>query len=163
MCNFSRKERDAIKELAEYRVEAQKEVVERMERLVEAGTERLKDLVVEKVTLKQNEILGRKDVHEADNALKVAIRAEATLSRQLQQAGLEPTSLRSNAADGEIIVAEIPEQFLDRVKLGMTCRVTFFALPGREPFVGTVSSISPMINKDKAHGQRAVHRQGQEG
>ena len=31
----------------------------------------------------------------------------------------------------------------------MTCKVTFFAMPGGKPFVGKVSSISPMINKDK--------------
>ena len=146
---FQKTLRDAIKELALYRVEAQKEVVTRMEKLVDAGTERVKDLVVEKVTLKQFEIQGRKEIHEAETAVKLAIRAEATLARQLQQAGLEPTALRSNAAEGEIVVAEIPEQFLERVKLGMTCKVTFFAMPGREPFVGKVSSISPMINKDK--------------
>jgi membrane fusion protein, heavy metal efflux system len=146
---FQEVQRDAIKELALYRVEAQKEVVERMEKLVDAGTERLKDLIAERVNLKQFDVQGRKEIHEAETAVKLAIRTEATLSRQLQQAGLEPTALRSNAAEGEIIVAEIPEQFFERVKLGMTCKVTFFALPGREPFVGKVSSLSPMINKDK--------------
>jgi len=146
---FQKIQRDAIKELALYRVVAQKEVVERMEKLVDAGTERVKDLVVEKVNLKQFDIQGRKEIHEAETAVKLAIRAEATLARQLQQAGLEPTALRSNAAEGELVVADIPEHILDRVKLGMTCKVTFFALPGREPFVGKVSSISPMINKDK--------------
>jgi cobalt-zinc-cadmium efflux system membrane fusion protein len=146
---FQKTQRDAIKELADYRVEAQKEVVVRMEKLVEAGTERLKDLVAERVNLKQFDIQGRKEIHEAETAVKLAIRAEATLARQLQQAGLEPTALRSHAVEGEIVVAEIPEHFLERVRLGMTCKVTFFALPGREPFVGKVSSISPMINKDK--------------
>ena len=139
----------AITELALYRVEAQKEVVERMEKLVEAGTERLKDLIAERVNLKQFDIQGRKEIHEAETAVKLAIRAEATLTQQLQQAGLDPTALRSNAAAGEIVVADIPEQVFARVKLGMTCKVTFFALPGREPFIGKVSSISPMINKDK--------------
>jgi cobalt-zinc-cadmium efflux system membrane fusion protein len=146
---FQKTQRDAIKELALYRVDAQKEVVERMEKLVDAGTERIKDLVAEKVNLKQFDVQGRKEIHEAETAVKVAIRTEATLARQLQQAGLEPTALRSHAAEGELVVAEIPEQFLERVKLGMTCKVTFFALPGRQPFVGKVSSISPMINKDK--------------
>ncbi len=146
---FQKKERDKIKELADYQVEAQKEVVERMEKLVNAGTEREKDLIVERVSLKQFEIQRDKAIYEADTAVKLAIRTEATLARQLQQAGLEPTALRSNAAEGEIVVADIPEQFLERVHLGMTCKVTFFAMPGREPFVGKVSSISPMINKDK--------------
>ena len=47
--------------------------------------------VAERVNLKQFEIQGRKDIHEAENALKQARKAEATLARQLQQAGLEPT------------------------------------------------------------------------
>ena len=77
---FQMKQRDAIKELADYQVEAQKEVVERMEKLVGAGTERVKDLIVERVNLKQFEIQGRKSIYEADTAVKVAIRTEAALT-----------------------------------------------------------------------------------
>src|SRR5262249_4133760 len=73
---------------------------------------------------------------------------EATLARQLQQAGLEPTMLRSAAAEGEIVVAEVPERVIGRVKIGMACEVRFFAIPNRL-FMGKVSSISPVISKDK--------------
>src|SRR5262249_15121192 len=85
---------------------------------------------------------------EAETAVKLARRAEATLARQLQQAGLEPTMLRSAAAEGDIVVAEVPERAAGRVKLGMTCEVRFFALPGRT-FTGKASSIAPVISKDK--------------
>ena len=83
-----------------------------------------------------------------ETAVKLARRTEATLARQLQQAGLEPTMLRSAAAEGDIVVAEVPERLMDRVKLGMTCEVRFYATANRV-FTGKVSGISPVISKDK--------------
>jgi hypothetical protein len=145
---FQKNQLVAVRDLANYRVEAQKEVVERMEKLEKAGTERLKDVVAERVNLRQFEIQGKKDIHEAENAVKVAQKTEAALARQLQQAGLEPTALRSAAAEGEIVVAEVPERAVGLVRLGMTCEVRFFALPNRV-FTGKVSSVSPVIVKDK--------------
>jgi hypothetical protein len=145
---FQKKQLDAVRELSDYRVEAQKEVVQRMEKLMAAGTERLKDVIAERVTLKQNEIQGKKDIHEAENNVKVAQKTETALARQLQQAGLEPTLLRSAAAEGDIVVAEVPERVVSRVRTGMTCEVRFYALPNRV-FTGKVSSISPVISKDK--------------
>jgi membrane fusion protein, heavy metal efflux system len=139
---------ESIRALAEYRVKAQTDVVARMKKLVVAGTDTPKDLAVEEVNLRTFEIQGKREVHEGENALKVAQKAEATLSRQLQQAGLEPTMLRSAAADGEIVVAEVPERAIGRVKPGMTCEVRFFALPD-QVFTGKVSSISPVVSKEK--------------
>src|SRR5262249_52159793 len=117
-----------IRKLAEFRVEAQKEVVDRMEKLVKVGDQTEKALVAERVTLKTNEIQGKREIHEGENALRVAQKTEATLSRQLQQAGLDPTMLRSAAAEGEIVVAEVPERAVGLVRLGMTSEVRFFAL-----------------------------------
>src|SRR5262249_21971259 len=51
-------------------------------------------------------------------------------------------------AEGNIMVAEVPERALGRVRLGMTCEVRFYALPDRV-FTGKVSGISPVISKDK--------------
>jgi hypothetical protein len=145
---FQETQLKAVRDLNESRIDAQKEVVARMEKLVAAGTETQKDLVAERTNLIQFEIQGRKDVHEQENAVKLAHRTEATLSRQLQQAGLEPTMLRSVAAEGDIVVAEVPERLVDRVKLGMKCEVRFYAWPNRV-FTGKVSGISPLISKDK--------------
>jgi hypothetical protein len=137
-----------VRELAEFRVTAQKKVVDQMASLVTIGSERQKDLFTEQVSLKQFEIQGPKEIHEAENALNVARRTEATLARQLQQAGLEPTMLRSAAAEGDIVVADVPERDVGRVRVGMMCEVRFFALPSRT-FSGRVSSLSPVISKDR--------------
>ena len=145
---FQETQLKAIRELNESKVDAQKKVVARMEKLVAAGTDTEKDLAVERTNLIQFQIQGRKDVHDQEQLVYLARRTEATLARQLQQAGLDPTMLRSAAAEGEIVVAEVPERAVERVKLGMTCQVRFFALPDRV-FTGKVSSISPVISKDK--------------
>jgi hypothetical protein len=145
---FQKTQLQSVRQLADYRVEAQKEVVDRMVKLKAAGTETEKSLIAEQVTLKQFEIQGKKEIHEAENAVKVAEKTEAALSRQLQQAGLEPTMLRSAAAEGEIVVAEVPERAIARVKLGMTSEVRFYALPNRV-FTGKISAISPVVSKDK--------------
>ena len=145
---FQETQLKAIRDLSESRIAAQKEVVARMEKLVAAGTDTQKDLVAERTNLIQFQIQGRKDIQEGENNLILARRTEATLSRQLQQAGLEPTMLRSAAAEGDIVVAQVPERLMDRVKLDMTCEVRFYALPNRV-FTGKVSGISPVVSADK--------------
>jgi multidrug efflux pump subunit AcrA (membrane-fusion protein) len=137
-----------VREMTDKAIDAQKKVVARMEKLVAAGTDPEKDLAKERTDLIKAEVEGRKQIHEAEKDLKLAQRTEATLARQLQQAGLEPTLLRSAAAEGDIVVAEVPERVMGRVKLGMTCEVRFFALPDRV-FTGKVSSIAPVISKEK--------------
>jgi hypothetical protein len=145
---FQETQLKAIRELNEAKVEAQKKLVARMERLVKAGTDTEKDLVAEKTNLIQFEIQGRKDVHDQEQAVFVAKRSEATLARQLQQAGLDPAMLSSGAAEGDIVVAEVPERVVERVRIGMLCAVRFVALPDRV-FSGKVTSMAPVIMKDK--------------
>jgi len=145
---FQETQLKAIRELSEYRVEAQKKVVAQMDDLVKAGTNTQKELFAEQVNLKNFEIQGKKDIHEAENAVNLAKRTEATLARQLQQAGLEPTMLRSAAAEGDIVVADVPERMVGRVKLDMACDVRFFAMSERV-FTAKVSGIAPVISKDK--------------
>jgi hypothetical protein len=145
---FQENQLRAIRDLNDSRVAAQQKVVDRMEKLVAAGTDTQKDLAVERTNLLLSRIQGRKEVHEAETAVRLARRTEATLARQLQQAGLEPTMLRSAAAEGRVVVAEVPEQVTRRVRLGMTCAVRFYALPKRE-FTGKVSGIAPVISKDR--------------
>jgi hypothetical protein len=138
----------AIEDLNVSRVDAQKKVVARMEKLYAIGTDTEKDLAVERTNLLLAEIQGRKEIHEAETAVRVSRRAEAALARQLQQAGLEPRMLRSAAAEGEVVVAEVPERAVSRVRLDMKCDVRFYALPDHI-YTGRVSAISPVISKDK--------------
>jgi hypothetical protein len=145
---FQETQLKAIRELNEEKIAAQQKVVDRMKKLVAAGTDSLKDLAVEETALAQARIQARKDIHDQEQAVYLANRTQATLARQLQQAGLEPTMLRSAAVEGDIVVAEVPERAMSRVQVGMTCSVRFFALPSRV-FTGKVSSISPIVSKEK--------------
>ncbi|MFN4259714.1 MAG: efflux RND transporter periplasmic adaptor subunit [Gemmataceae bacterium] len=154
---FQEEQLVSVRELAKARVEAQRKVVLQMEKLVAAGTDSLKDLVAERNALVEYQIEGHREVREAETALKLARRTEASLARQLQQAGLEPNILRAKLLEGndwDIVVAEVPESRAAKVRLGMACEVRFFAQP-TQTFAGKVSAISPVISSEK----RVLHVQ----
>ncbi|MCS7270136.1 MAG: efflux RND transporter periplasmic adaptor subunit [Gemmataceae bacterium] len=134
--------------LAAARLEAQKQVVARLEKLVSAGTDTLKDLATEKANLLQVDLQGRKEVHEAETAVRLARRTEATLARQLQQLGLDPDLLRTATSDIDIVQADVPEGWLHRVRIGQGCRAVFFGIP-QETFTGRVNSIAPVLSRER--------------
>jgi multidrug efflux pump subunit AcrA (membrane-fusion protein) len=147
---FQKNQLTLITELNDKRIERQKLVVKRKRELLTIGTETIENLALEETNLIAFEIQRRKEIHEQATAVNLAERTAATLARQLQQNGLEPTMLRSAASEGEIVVAEVPETMIRHVKVGMHCKVEFFALPDHKPaFSGKVSSISPAISKEK--------------
>ncbi|MCS6850982.1 MAG: efflux RND transporter periplasmic adaptor subunit [Gemmataceae bacterium] len=134
--------------LAKARLEAQLEVVKRLEKLVEAGTETLKDLTAERANLIQMEITGRQEVHQAETALRVARREEAVQARRLQQAGLSIELLRSVTSDVDIVMADVPEGRLNLVHVGQGCMARFLGLP-KERFYGRVESIAPVLSAER--------------
>jgi membrane fusion protein, heavy metal efflux system len=137
-----------VKKLDEAKVKAGTTAVERLKKLVAAGTDSQKDLDAAQADLLQTQIQGRKDIHEAETAVRIAQRNEAALSRQLQQAGLEPDLLKSATSDIDIVMADVPEGFQGRVKLGQSCEARFFGIPN-QIFPGKVNGISPVISKDR--------------
>jgi len=137
-----------VKELAEERLKSQTEVVDRLRKLVAAGTDSIKDLRTEETNLRQFRITGAKEVHEAETAVKVAHRNEAALARQLQQSGLETELLRKATKDDDLVVADVPEAKLSRVHVGQSCTARFFGL-GNDLFEGKVYSLSPVLSKER--------------
>jgi hypothetical protein len=137
-----------IKQLADTRLVAQQKLAQRLQKLVEAGTDPQKDLAAAEAELIQCQIQGRKEVHEAETTLRLARRMEASLARQLQQAGLEAELLRSMAADVDIVMADVPEGLVARVKLGVGCEARFFGFPQRL-FSGKVLAIAPVLSKER--------------
>lgn len=145
---FNETQLTQVQQLAETRVDAQRKLVERMTKLVKAGTDTEKDLAAAEAELIQAQIHGRKDVHEADSALRIARRNETALARQLQQAGLEPDLFAAAASDLDIVVADVPEALMSRVKVGQGCEARFYGLP-EQKFIGRVRSISPVLSKER--------------
>lgn len=137
-----------IRELADTRLDAQRKVVERLRKLVDAGTDTPKDLAAEQTNLLQYQIQGQKEVHEAETAVRLARRSEAALARQLQQAGLEPDLLLKITSDLDVVMADVPEAFLTRVRVDQGCAARFFGLPN-DVFTGKVNSIAPVISKER--------------
>lgn len=139
---------EQAKQLAAARLIAQQELVRRLEKLVEAGTESLRELTAERANLIQVEITGRQEVHQAETALRMARREEAVQARRLQQAGLSIELLRSVTSDVDIVMADVPEGRLSQVRIGQGCVARFFGLP-RERFPGRVQSIAPVLSPER--------------
>jgi hypothetical protein len=137
-----------VKQLADSRTKAQQELVDRMKKLVEIGTDTQKDLAAAEADLIQFQIQGRKDVHEAETAVRMAKRAEAASARQLQQAGLEPELLQSTTSDLDIVMADVPEGLMSRVKIGQGCEARFFGFPD-SLFRGRVRATAPVLSQER--------------
>ena len=74
-------------------MKAKQEVSDRLEKLVKAGTDPVKDLAAAKADYIQATIQSQKDEHEAQTNVNNAKRTLATLERQLFQAGIDPELL----------------------------------------------------------------------
>jgi hypothetical protein len=146
--DFTESQLAKTRKLASTRVTRQTEVVDRLRKLVAAGTDAPKDLAAEETNLMLAEIQGDKDVHEAETAVKVAKRNRAALERQLFQAGADPYLLGRAPEGTAIIVADVPEAKLGLVREGQGCQAWFFGFPGLG-FPGRVSSLAPTISKER--------------
>lgn len=139
---------EQVRQLAAARVAAQRELVKRLEKLVEAGTDTLRELAAERANLIQAELTGRQEVHQAETALRVARREEVVQARRLQQAGLSPDLLRSVTSDVDLVMADVPEGRINQVRVGQGCVARFFGLP-KERFRGRVQSIAPVLSAER--------------
>ena len=137
-----------VRDLVDARLVGQQKVVARLKNLVESGTESLKDLVTEETNLLQYRLTGKKEVYEAESAIRIARRAEAVTARQLQQFGLEPELLRSATSDIDVVMADVPEGRLTQVKIGQGCVCEFFGVP-QQSFSGKLTSIAPVLSKER--------------
>ncbi len=146
--DFAERQLTKIRELDTARITAQTKVVERLRKLVAAGTDSVKDLATEEATLLQTQIQGQKEIYEAENAVKVAARTRAALARQLQQAGADPDLLGRLPDGAAVAVANVPEAKIDRVRVGQACTARFYGFP-EEVFSGRVSSLAPTLSRER--------------
>jgi hypothetical protein len=145
---LTQKQLTEIRELTTDRIATQKKLVERLRKLVDAGTDAPKDLDAEEGKLREATIQGRKDILEAETAVRVAARNRAGLERQLSQAGADPHLLGRAPEGTAVIVADVPEVKVGLVRDGQECRARFYAFPGYV-FTGKVSSLAPTISKER--------------
>ncbi|WP_394840043.1 efflux RND transporter periplasmic adaptor subunit [Pendulispora rubella] len=145
---FAGKQLDTTRRLDGAKVDAQTKVVDRLSKLVQAGSDSPKDLAVEETNLIQTRLEGQKGVHEAETALRTAERGRAALARQLEQAGLDPELLGTVANGSAVLVAEVPESKAERAREGQTATASFYGVPGVS-FTGKVRRISPTVSKEQ--------------
>ena len=145
---FNEKQLQTIRELSAATLNAKKEVADRLEKLVKAGTDPEKDLAAAKADYLQAKIQAQKDEHEADTNFKNAKRTLGTLERQLYQAGIDPELLAKATESTAIVVAEVPEARVSLAQPGQACEAHFYAFPD-VTFTGNVGSLAPTISKDR--------------
>ena len=136
------------KQLVEFQVEASQKLFEQMQELVQIGTDTEKDLAEARADWIQAQIQGRKDVHEAETAVRMAKQGETALARQLEQAGLDPTLLIAAENDMDIIIADVPESWVGRISIGQGCEAGFLSLPDQQ-FTGNVHAIVPVLSAER--------------
>jgi cobalt-zinc-cadmium efflux system membrane fusion protein len=149
---FARTQLVGVQELAKTRVESQTKVVERLKK--DSGTVSLKDLAAEQTILQQFELQGKKEVHEAQNAILVAQRNAAAAARQLELGGLDPALLKSTESDTDIVMADVPEGRIAQVQVGLGCEAKFFGIPDQY-FHGKVNRVLRVLSKDR-HSLRVL-------
>jgi len=115
---------------------------------VTIGTDTEKDLAEARADMIQAQIQGRKDIHEAEIAVRMAKQAEAALSRQLEQAGLDPTLLATADSDTDIIIADVPESWIGRITIDQSCEAGFLSFPDQK-FPGKVHAIVPVLSAER--------------
>ena len=145
---FYEKQYGDIQKLAVETLKAKKDVFERLEKLVKAGTDPEKDLAAAKADYLQAKAQSQKDEHEAQTNINNAKRTLGTLERQLFAAGVDPELLASTTASTAIVVAEVPEDRVGLVERGQPCTAHFYAFPD-ESIPGVVRSLAPTITKDR--------------
>ena len=146
--DFAEKQLAKIRELNAARIAAQTKVVERLRKLVAAGTDSAKDLAAEEANLLQIQLQGQKEGYEAETAVKVAARNRAALARQLQQAGADPDLLGRLPDGSAVAVADVPEAKIGRAREGQACTAQFYGFP-ETVFSGRVSRLAPTLSQER--------------
>ena len=139
---------EQIKALAVAKETALQKLTEQMTNLVKGGSEAQRDLAKLQAELLQTQIQDRKDVYEAELAIKTAQREANTLALQLFQSGFDPEKLHEATTDLDIVTAEVPEALLDRVIIGQSCTAQFYGIPD-ETFEGKVATLSPVLSTEQ--------------
>ncbi|MEY4511739.1 MAG: hypothetical protein RLZZ450_3861 [Pseudomonadota bacterium] len=142
---FYQRQLGNTRSLTQKRLETQGAVVERLSRLVEVGSDSPRDLAQERANLMEGKLEADRQSHTAQADLNSSIRRQAALTRQLEQAGLEPDLLRELVPGRVLIVAEVPESRMSGLKEQQRCSVRLYAAPD-PPLVGHVARILPTLS-----------------
>jgi membrane fusion protein, heavy metal efflux system len=142
---FGRRQATTARDLAQTRVRTQSEVVDRLSRLVEVGSDSARDLALEQANLMEKRLEADQQTHEAEATWHAAERRHAALERQLEQAGLSPKLLLDPAPGRVLLVAEVPETRITTVRENQRSSARFYAAPDTA-VNGHVASILPTVS-----------------
>ncbi|AKU93140.1 efflux RND transporter periplasmic adaptor subunit [Vulgatibacter incomptus] len=142
---FQRSQLATTRQLHDAKGKAAADVVERLRRLFEIGSSAASELAAEEANLIQVRLEARQANHEAEAASTAATRHHASLERQLEQQGVSPTLLREVGVGNAVVVAEVPESQIARVKTEQEVSVRLASEPAATSRKGRVKKILPFV------------------
>ncbi|HCT98696.1 MAG TPA: RND transporter [Methylococcaceae bacterium] len=144
---FATKQLAKTRELTAAQLVSQNRVVERLRKLVETGTEAIRDLTAAQANLLEIQLEGQKAVYEAESQLIQATHSHADLERRLVQAGIDPDLLLQVPVGTSLVMADVPEVRLNLVATKQACEARFYSLPNHV-FKGIVRSLAPSLSTE---------------
>lgn len=144
---FATKQLAKTRELTAAQLVSQNRVVERLRKLVETGTEAIRDLTAAQANLLEIQLEGQKAVYEAESQLIQATHSHADLERRLVQAGIDPDLLLQVPVGTSLVMADVPEVRLNLVTTKQACEARFYSLPNHV-FKGIVRSLAPSLSTE---------------
>ena len=146
---FNQTQAGRIEKLGEANLEKLTNDVVRITELWKIGSSPKQDLDAAKNELKKAEIQSAKDNYEAQSSIKNAERSKKLLERQLLQNGIDPAAI-SKAKEGlALVVADVPETRIEKLKVDQSCEARFFSFPNVVFDQGRVGMISPTVSKER--------------
>jgi cobalt-zinc-cadmium efflux system membrane fusion protein len=145
---FAESQAKRVRDLDEKRIKYLTTAAEQLKKLVGVGTDTSRDLDRSNAELAQAVIQGQKDIFEAETTWKSATRTRGLLERQLLQAGVDPDVVLRGAEGLVLVVADVPESKIARVRPGQSCEARFFSFP-EKVFQGKVGRVGPSVSREK--------------
>ena len=100
--------------------------------------ERIKDLA-------SNGAATGKDLIEAQTALANEQAAIIEQEAKLKLAGFNPETLKNAKTNSVWVICDIPENQLEKIKIGGTCKVVFTSYP-EQPFIGKIEDLGDVVD-----------------
>jgi hypothetical protein len=122
--------------------------VKRLEPAAKSGSITEKELRAAQADLAKAELQGDKDIFSAETALRLASQTKSALDRDLSQGGIDAEVLERAVEHLVLIVANVPESSVSRVREGQESAVHFYAYPDRV-FPARISTLSPLLTRER--------------
>ncbi|MGE5191246.1 MAG: efflux RND transporter periplasmic adaptor subunit [Deltaproteobacteria bacterium] len=146
--DFARNQLAKTKELVAAQTDYLAEVVRRLEPSLKSGSVPEKNFKAAQAELLKAQLQGEKDIFSAQSTLRVALKTQTALERDLSQTGIEAVVFGRGVEHMVLIAANVPETHVSQVREGQGCVARFYAYPART-FDAHVETLSSLLSHER--------------